>query len=329
MTFKELQDRALDRLQYDYSLVTSLPRTRIKTYINEWNKRILGDPRFSHLREGQFTFGTTAGTYQYAVPMAMEKIRRIYDAKGNNPGLMLGDGNWYRRDPQAQIAQGTPAYYIPIGLRPVERLPYRTGVFISSDGPTDAMIARLNGVLYPGYPYQTSVALTGQVRVGFPGPQEYIDITALSLASVATGNVHVFDSGAPGPSDHLLATIPLGQLSARAYLLNLYPVPSSAIDYTIDGRWTIQDMLVDSDQSILTDSYDQVLYLCACYEELLTWKKETDLAQNLMQTHITPLLTAFLDSVANPDTQVLIPEDGRTRSSRSSNLGSWFPAGRW
>lgn len=329
MTFKELQDNALDRLQYDYSLVTSLPRTRIKKYINEWQKRLLGDPRFSHLREGSMAITTVPGSYIYPVPMAMEKIRRVYDAVGNNPELRLGDPNWYRRDPQAQISQGTPAYYVPIGYRPLAGLPKIVGgspLWATSNSPADVATIHMDAIRQGYYPFKASAVMQGVTPVQIGGRDDYVDVTHLALTAPAVGDVSIMDAQTGG---RLLGIIPAQQYTVRYFVLHLYPVPSSAITYTVDGRWVIQDMVTDTDQSILTDSYDQVLALCACYEELLTWKKETDLAQNLMQTHITPLLTAFLDSVANPDTQVLIPEDGRARGSRSSNLGSWFPAGRW
>lgn len=329
MTFKEIQDDALDRLLYDSNLTSSGPRTRIKRNINQWQRKICSAPENSKLRKGTASFTTAQGTVLYGLPFGIEKIAAIYDAATNNPRLSKKSGDWLRWDTRANLNQGTPWAYIDHGVHPIYYVPASTGIWaVSSAAGDTTQTVSMNAIRTGGYPHQAGpTTLTGTSRVQIGSRTDYIDITKLMLSAVAVGDISFYDASSSG---NLLAVIPIGQLTARYYVLQPWPVPSSAITYTIDCWVNIFDMSLDYDTPMMPQDFHDLLGDCARYEEMRDVKKMVREAKVMWDDEIVPRMRELTDWLLNNPDYIVVPDDGRRSIARiGSNLGSWFPPGRW
>lgn len=329
MTFKEIQDDALDKLLYDSSLTTSGPRTRVKRNINQWQRKICSAPENSKLRKGSASFTTVAGTVTYGLPYGIERIEFIYDAATNNPRLTKKSGDWLRWDTRADLNQGTPWAYIDHGVHAIFRPPASTGIWLASSAAGDTtQAARMDAVRTGGYPFQAGpTTLTGTSRVQLGSRTDYIDIQKLMLSAVAVGDVSIYDAASSG---NVLGVIPIGQQIPRYYVVQPWPVPSSAITYTVACWVAIFDMAQDYDEPMIPKDFHDLLGDCARYEEMRDVKKMRVEATALLKEEIEPRQRELTDWLLNNPDYIVVPDDGRRGLARiGSNLGSWFPPGRW
>lgn len=109
MTYKQIQDDVLDRLNQDNSTTTSGPRTRIKRFINEWYHRLLALPGMSRVRQSATTISAIASTASYTVTAA--SIRNIYDAT-NDWNLEERSIGWLRERDPGSDATGNPIVFV-------------------------------------------------------------------------------------------------------------------------------------------------------------------------------------------------------------------------
>jgi hypothetical protein len=88
-------------------------------------------------------------------------------------------------------------------------------------------------------------------------------------------------------------------------------------------------MVQDADLPLFPTDFHTLLATYCIYEEMVTYKKQLDTAQELWVRTIEPQETNLLDFVVNHESLIIVPDDGRGMRETGSNLGSWFPAGRW
>lgn len=339
MTFKEIVDDALDKTGYDSTATTSEPRTRFKRLVNQWQRRIVGNPLYSKLRDGKIPFATVASQPQYGIPIGLARIDRIYDATLNNPRLSLASADWIRWDPQAAIATGTPQYYANLGAHPIFRLPAitGTGIWVASSSATDggggAITVSCDFTRVGGYPHLKVAASTnGTTRVQFGTRTDFIDVTRIILSAAPVGDITLYDAATAG---NVLGVIPMrsGAASGQTFsgpqytVIQLCPVPSSIITYTIEGQLEIRDMIEDYEEPMLPLDHHLLLSVAAEYQELRDVKKQLAQAREL-RMDLTVLENTLLDWLINTPDYLPVPNDGRG-AARGSNLGGWFPAGRW
>lgn len=331
MTFKELQDDTLERLGYDATQASSVPRTRIKRFLNQWQRRLLADPMYTRMRHSKLPFATVASQAQYGIPPVMEVINRIYDAALGNPGLQLQTPDWLRQDNMADINTGTPWAYVNYGLRPISRMPATTGTgiwMVSSSAADVTQTIRMDAIRVGGYNFQAPpAALNGTTRVQISSRTDYTDITKIFLSATAAGDVSLFDAAAAG---NTLGVIPIGKLYSRYQLLQLYPIPSSVITYTIEGQVKIFDMAQDVDEPLIPEDFHHLLGIMAYYMDLRDVRKQLAQAKLVLDDDIKPEMNKLLDFLINTPDYIIVPQDWRSGpGTLGSNLGSWFPKGRW
>jgi hypothetical protein len=109
VTYLQLQDDVLERINQDSSLVSSAPRTRVKRFINEWYRRVLGMPWAGRIRDSATTITTAAGTSEYTVTAA--SIRDVYDAT-NDWKLEERSLGWLRERDPGSDATGNPVVFV-------------------------------------------------------------------------------------------------------------------------------------------------------------------------------------------------------------------------
>ncbi len=187
----------------------------------------------------------------------------------------------------------------------------------------DVQIAQLNGVRASGL--QTgdiTQTLTGITRVAIGTFTDYVDVQSLQLATVAIGLVSFYDAAAAG---NLLAQIPIGATYPRYYRVQLFPVPSSAITYYVDGQYNIPTLDDNDDIPMLPDEFHDLL---ADYARKREYQRTGDTermiaSQESWDLGVNRLKFAVGSSPA--DTRVI----GRRGRSGFSRLGPWTPADTW
>jgi hypothetical protein len=134
MTFKNLQDDVLDRL----NLTSTDARTRIKRHLNERYRRLASTLGMTSVRDSTTTQTTATGTAEYAI--TAQKIKHIYDATNATylPETSLADLR--QRDPGLD-SSGLPQVWAPrkqtataitIRLWPIPDTAYTLNLDISS-----------------------------------------------------------------------------------------------------------------------------------------------------------------------------------------------------
>jgi hypothetical protein len=326
VTFKQLVDDTLDRLNYDSTAVTSAPRTRIGRLINIWHRRILGDSKYAHLRDDSITFASVAAQARYGLPPSIMRINAIYETTNNNR-LVMRDMSWYLADPQGLAQQAVPTVWVPKGLSAVIQQPATTGLWAASSSASDTTQKVNADVIRTGGYIQTltQATLTGTTRVAITSTvTDIIDVLKFNVSAACLGSVSLYDAAVAGNE---IARIPVGRTTSRYFTIYLWGTPSSAITYTVECRRQIQDLVLDIDEPMLPEDFHWILSACARYEEILI-KKDFPAARIIMLEEIKPALATMCGAVSNPDDLVVIPGEGDD-ARRGSNLGSWYPAGRW
>lgn len=326
MTFREIQDDILDRLNYQPGMTTQpLVRSRVQRTVNLWYRRLMSKPEMSRLRDRVTTLAsvtTTAGLH--TLPPGIARINRIYDPT-NNHRLTDRSLDWLRTNPLSGTDTGTPQVYVPVGLMATLRKPVSTGVWVASSSALDiepqASVVAMRSGEYLHTP--APVTLTGTTRVQVGTLTDYVDIQKFWISNPCAGDITLYDAAAAG---NILAVIPVGQNMSRYYGLFLYPVPVSSVTYTVEYTVELTDMYQEHDEPLLPQDFHDILCAAGRYEELLIKEKETALA--IFRNELTPRIKELCTWVTVlPDT-VIVPGSEDVMAG-GSNLGSWYPRGRY
>ena len=320
MTFLELQNSTLRACGHS-TAVSSEPRTRVKAEINAWQRRLLTRPGFSRLlRDSENTFTTVAGQCTYGLGMSVGRILGI-QAVVDRTVLALGDTAWLRRV-GTLASLGTASVYIPRGWFPVQtRPPSPTSIFaISTSAADTTQVIDWEFVLSTMHRVSGQTTLTGTVPVQLgplAAPSTVVDVVKLSLRTPAAGIVSVTTAAGGGTT---LLALPVGQQSGRFLHIELYPTPSSALQYRIDYTREISDLVQDTDQPLLPPDYHHLLALGAEYDE---WRKLSDdrmvVAKQDLEQEIKSLNAWLWD----------LPDDSQLGRLPTSRLGGMYPADSW
>ena len=312
MTFLELQNQTLRACGHT-TAVSSEPRTRVKAEINSWQRRILTRPGFSRLlRDSEATFTTVPGQRTYG----LEIVGRLLgiQAVTDRTVLALRDLAWLRRaGPVSSL--GTASAYVPRGWFPVQQHPNGTQVDVRSNSPADTtQILDWTVVTTNLRRFSGSTTLLGTTPITVvTGAQEIV------RASLRTAPIGVVSLQDPAVTKSYLV-LAFGAQSARFFHIELFPTPSSALQYRIDYTREITDLVQDTDQPLLPPDYHHLLALGAEYDE---WRKLSDdrmvVAKQDLEREIQSLNAWLWD----------LPDDSQLGRIPTSRLGGMFPADGW
>lgn len=113
MQLQDIQADIYTRLNYSSSPPAAVV-SRILAFINQRYRRILTQPGMGRLREANTTFNTAAGTPQYTLNAAIQRISAVYDA-ANMRRLAPGTLDWLRSADPGLVTTGAPAeVWIPV-----------------------------------------------------------------------------------------------------------------------------------------------------------------------------------------------------------------------
>lgn len=335
MTFAELQRGVFDDMQYQAAPKPGV-QERVRRFLNEGLERVLRRPRLKSLRIAQLPFMSEAGRGFYGAAKSIDRIDYIIDVV-NGRRLQMRTRDWYRSlDPSVRTS-GTPAYWIPEGFTPVEQQPqadpsgYYTLIAVSDDALDTTQ--RLNVRILRAPPYNDVVdiknndgnLLAGTTPVTIFQSLLYSQIVQVHLDATTVGNISLTDGG--GRSLGMVTASAIdGSQSSRMLGFRLYPTPSAALEYQMEGQYAIPRLVHDEDTPPFADSYHEML---CCYARGRMYRKDGRLQQSQMEMaefeRYAIDLTAHIEYPVNYK-----PVSGKlgTGTHGWSDLGPWFPADR-
>jgi hypothetical protein len=294
--------------------------TRFKAYVNETHRAILSDSDLSGLRKGTATFASVASQTTYGLTPASITIRAISERTNYRKLEPMTIEDLRRVDP-GLTASGDPTHYIPLGRVAVAIQPSDASeLFVKSSSASDTtQTLYLEGFTDGGYVRSASVTLTGTTAVSLAAAiTSWVAVTDLYLSASAAGVVTLHEDSGAGAE---LARIGIGQLRTRYQGIQLWPTPSQAITYYVDGDYEIEDLVNNTDEPLLPRDFHDILALGARVKE---YEKTDDLKRyQIAQREYFMRKNALRYWVIQ---QQMGQPIGRSNLGYSV-LGPWYPSG--
>ena len=327
MTFTDILADTYRRLRYDTAPASTVV-TRIKAFVNETHEELLSMPGLSPLLYGTMTVASVATQARYGLSGVAQVRTPLTDATNAVP-LLVRSLAWYRStNPAPSTNTGDPVYVVPLGQVAVAQVPATTGTGVwavsSSASDTGGPTVTIDAIRVGGYPHSpTATALTGTTRVQIGALTDYIDVTQFQLSGACVGDISLYDAVSSG---NLLAVVPRGQTTSRYWGFILSPTPSTARTYTIDIEHEVQTLTASTDEPLLPPRFHRILAMGARMKEYEYLGNQDDKLQQATQAYALAV-KELLYAVTCPPEYVAIP--GNRLGTFGSNLGPYFPAGRW
>ncbi len=308
--------------------ITSSPPTvvanRVKSNLNKAQRAILRDPGMSRLRDTlePLTFASEASRYIYGLPTSVSILRSLTERDTDRKLWSMSLDELREIDP-GFTATGTPSNFVPLGVRHIQEPPATTGIWVASaDAADTTQTVLINGIRSGGLPTgDITATLNGATRVQLGTLTDYVDVQAISLSAVAAGVVSFFDAAVSG---NTLAQIPIGQTVPHYFCIQLWPTPSAAVTYYVDGTLRGLDMDDNSDVPLIPEEFHDIL---ADYARSREYEKMGDqrfaMAAQMFSDGLKRL--RYYVSTLPAETPVL----GRPMRRHVSRLGAWYPSESW
>lgn len=318
MTFLEILQDSYRRLGFSASPATEV-QTRFKAYANEAHRSILSDPDLTRLRDGSTTFASVADQEEYGLTPSSIRISSITERTNDRELIEMSLAELRSLDP-ALTATGDPYAYIRLGLSGVSLQPSAAAeLFVKSTAAGDTtQTAYVEGFTTGGYPRSASVTLTGTTAVTLSASiTTWERVTKFYLSAVGAGVVTLHQTSGSGTE---LARLGIGQTLARYQGIQLYPTPSQAITYYVDGQVAITDLVQDTDEPLLPEDFHDLIGLGIRVKE---YEKTDDKRIMLARQEYNARRNALRYWVISSG------DSARQRGGRHglSTLGGWYPAG--
>lgn len=336
MMLTHLEERTMERLNYDPSQADTAARARIRAYLNEWHRRILTTPGLDQLRDVPPTsFASVANQAMYPLPPHVSRINRIYEPTTNRIRLVERSLDWYRNLPTT--ISGVPECWIPFGRNNTQFMvggntsggtlafgPTASPLYVVSSSASDTNQKLYTECIRTGGYYQRDVTLlNGTTRVQINSNSDFMECNKAYLDLPGTGNVSVYDAASNGNE---LLRIAAGQYNVNYLVIVLWPAPSGAWTFYVDYEREVTDMQQPTDMPLTPPDFDDVLMMGARYSEY-EFKKDYTMMK-MMQVDMVKRVSDVMNWVTNNDDLIIVPGQ-QPRGTRFSNLGSWFPSGTW
>lgn len=315
MTLSDILADLYDRLNLSTSPSTGTIR-RLTRFINQTHREILTGPGMEKLRDsnGILTFDSVVGQKIYGLPQSVEQLRKLFDMT-NQWTLKSEQMSWVRQTDPGLRAVGIPSVYVPVGIQAVAAQPSTACQPSITHTGSNTLTVEFDVIRTGGVRSTDTKTLAGSTTVSSTYT-DVIEITRIILTAASTGTVTFTETGVG-----TLAVVEKGRTSSRYWGIQLWPTPSSVRTYTLDYTRLITDLSDDTDIPMLPEDFHFLLVEGALLKE---YAKEDDRRQMAMQT--------YADGIRRLRSMVLYPQDyewGFRKKQIGSNLGSWYPAGRW
>jgi hypothetical protein len=235
--------------------------------------------------------------------------------------------DWYRTiEANPASNTGTPEVYIPLGQQAVKQVPATTGtgLWAASSSASDTVpTVAIEAIRVDGYPHTPSnTTITGVTRVAIGTLTDYIDVTQFMVSAACVGDVTLYDAAAAG---NVLGVIPRGATSARYQCFALFPTPSAVLPYTIDVEHDPYALSAANDEPLLPLKFHRLLAIGARVKE---YEKEGNERYPVAKREFDEAVSDMIYQVTCSPDYVMVPGHTPSRDG-GSNLGPWYPGGRW
>jgi hypothetical protein len=225
-------------------------------------------------------------------------------------------------DPQ-EVSSGTPTHYVPMGLSPVVSDPQITGLWaqeVTTIAPTNRTVT-LFGILNSGLAVtRDTVTLVGTTVTRIGSNSDYVAVQQFEVDSNVGGFIRLLDAAVGGRT---LGVIAIGEYSSHYQRIRLWPTPSAADQYLIDGSTNLVDLAGTTDVPLLPLDFQDILTDFARMREM---EYRDDSRYAMAKAAYQEKLKYLRERIMNPPDYR--PRVGRI-PDRSSNLSGYFPPGRW
>lgn len=322
MNFITMKRRLARRTNKNDTTLDSLTNQRLGDFINEAHREILSEPGCAQLRDDIITFASVNAQQRYALPaQGVARINRIWETT-NDRRLLRATLTWLREiDPDP--SSSSPTHWIPLSYQQVHTQPSDASqVFVKSSAAGDTtQTCYVEGVTTGGYRRTASVVLTGTVAVSLAAAiTDFIQIDKCYLSAAAVGLVTLHEDSGAGTE---LSRIAIGDTYGQFTSFLLYPTPSSAVTFQCDITRGIGEMTNDTDEPLLPEDFHDLLLELAELKEL---EKSGDMVrQKLVSERVSKRRVDLRAWLFMPQDQ----DASNAASNGGSNLGAFFPVGRW
>lgn len=302
----------------------STTTTRLTLFLNRAMQELLKEPGLAEWitrNEPQQTFSSVASQPVYAIWATVERIDAIVEHTTRRR-LTARSLDWYRAiEPDYTRISGTPRDFVPYGFMAVAVQPQTTGIWaVSSNSGDTSQTVYLETIRSAGQPNSGSLTLNGTTRVQYGALTDHVQIVKFYLSATTTGDISLYDAASTG---NLLATIPAGQTFSRYLSLALYPTPSTAITYYVDGPRPLRDLVNPTDEVPIPPGFHELLVDGALVREFS--RKDDDTRMQRAAGRYAKKLADLRYFVTCPGDY--LPVAGRLTPQPPSRLGPWFPNG--
>jgi hypothetical protein len=235
--------------------------TLVKFHVNLIYSRLLDLGRSPH-ETREFSLVTVSGTSKYGLPSYVSKVLNIEDAT-NRRSIWGTTARRFDLAYPGTTASGPPERAYPLGVYGVEKQPAAAGVItVKSDSAADSGAnykVTLTGYDANGVLVNQAVTLTG--ITGADSTQSFTTLerpvkTPASSSVTFTGNIQILDASA-----NTLCRIPTYWDSTDHQWVEFYPIPSSALTYTVRAEMRRPPLVNDADwPEINADFHDLLIW---------------------------------------------------------------------
>lgn len=323
MNFLTLKKRLVRRRSHDGATLDALTNQRLGDFLNECHRELLSEVGMATVRDDVLTFATVASQQRYALnDQGIAKIHRLW-ASVNPRRLRKRSLAWLREtDGRALLNTGVPDYWIPLSSTQVATQPSDASeIFVKSTSAGDVGTCYIEGIITGGYRRTASVVMTGVTAVSLSTLiTSFIEIDKFYLSAATVGTVTLHEDSGVGTE---LARIAIGDAYAKYQTILLYLTPSAVETISVDITRRIGDMLNDTDEPLIDEDFHDLLLDMADLKELA---EGDDPARHVVvEKHRVKRRNEFREWLfAGGDAQ-----DNSDDRGGGSNLGSFFPSGRW
>jgi hypothetical protein len=331
VTFKEIQDDALDAVLAITTAASSEPRTRIKRGINTWHRRLLQRPGFARLlRDFESTLTSVSGQAVYGLAQPLGRLNGLLDTVNRWP-LRRRDLAWLRAQDPGVAISGTPDTFVLRGWFPTQIPPANPSSIFAVLNTTGTEGIVWQFLLSDGSVASGTTPANGTTAVQLGTASTVVEILDLHYDNSQVSGTRALTIREDSGSGTILGIIapPIwanGNSSQKAtkarYLrVQLWPTPTAAVAYTVDFTREMADLADDGDEPLLPPDYHYLLSLGAQHDELRRMSDDRvggvrqDLEQGLraLNRWLWDLPTSYGDDAY--------------AAPRRSQLGPMFPAG--
>ena len=287
-------------------------KTMCKQAINRTYRRI-GSLTGQDTRRREFTFTSVASTSKFGLPLYVREILNIEEST-NTRRLIPITPSQYDERYVASTQTGDPTHYYNFGDFGVQRQPASALTLVfSSSNANDTGKLRVTGLNGSTVLVSELVTLSGTSNVTTTNsynPAMRIVKQTATLSNI-NGNITVTDGS------NTLAVIPFWVNAPTYQWIEFFPIPDSAITYTVRALSYLPDLVNDEDWPEIDEDYHDLLLYGAGMEVLPSFGK-ADVAA-LFKRMYDEMLKRYLGEVANDQPNVI-------KVFHEVQLGSILPA---